>query len=236
MTLRLNLAGSLPPTPPHMSLWIEPHLQHKSPFLTKTSTQRPEQGRPPRASPRGSQTPRGSWWCKLRVTFFIWVDGAQITKRLICKWKKFYEKIYPKAFLTILEQACGETLSTSSSFCFPSAWLLTAPGSCHPPTPSLTSFLKPAPWAVFLSHLSSGQLPSFQFLGPKPQSSWILFFFSYPTSNQLVGSPGSSAFKIESGSKPLHFFPATTLLQTTSCLNYCRRRLAGIPTPALLPL
>ena len=113
-----------------------------------------------------------------------------------------------------------EILSRSSVLCV--SLCLTADGPRALPfthTPHTSSF-KPAPQAVFLPHLSSGQLPSFQLLGPKPQSSWILFFLSYPTSNQLVGSPGSFTFKTESDSKPLHSSPATTHLQTTSRVNY----------------
>ena len=134
--------------------------------------------------------------------------------------KQFYEKIYPRQPQLSLHKPVVKFSVDLQSFAFPSASLLMAPRSCLSPILLLMSSFKPAPQAVFLSHLSSGQLLSFRFLGPKPQSSWTLFFLSYPTSNQLVGSPGSFTFKTESDSKPLHSSPATTHLQTTSHLNY----------------
>lgn len=106
--------------------------------------------------------------------------------------------------------------------------------SCYPPTQPLVSSLKPAPRAVFLSQLSSWQLPSFWFFRPK---TWVILdsLLSYATSNQLVENPGSFAFKIEPESKPSHSLPATTLVQTTSRLDYCRRRFTGIPASAPAP-
>lgn len=122
----------------------------------------------------------------------------------------------------------------------PSPWLLTATPTpapnlaLHAPTPPVLP--QTCSSAVLLSHLSSGQLPSFWCLGPKFSVILSLFFLSHPTSNQLVGSSGSFTFKTESDSKPVHSFPATTLIQGTFRLNYCRRCLTDTPTFTLAPL
>ena len=188
----------------------------KSPFPNKMSPQHPEH----RSISTWEPDSQRQVAAPTESSPVIWVEGTQMTNRLICKWK---DNSMSRCIQGNLNYPCPsprEILRRSSVLCI--SLCLTADGPRALPftrTP-LTSSFRPAPQAVFLPHLSSGQLPSFQLLGPKPQSSWILFFLSYPTSNQLVGSPGSFTFKTESDSKPLHSSPATTHLQTTSGLNY----------------
>ena len=170
-----------------------------------------EQGTPAAEALCGSETLRGRNQCKLGVNLFIWADGAQLTTRLIYEQKKIRWKDLYKAILIIFAQACSEILSrTFKLLPFTSAWPLLIPWCCHPPTQPMPS-LKPAPWGIFLSHLSSRLHPFFWFFGPKASVILDLFLLSYPTFNQLVKNPGSFAFKIDSKPKPLHSFPASTL-------------------------
>ena len=185
----------------------------KSPFPNKMSPQHPEHRSISTWEP-DSERQVGEFTCPLSG----WNSSDQQIN--LQMKRQFCEQMYPRQPQLSSPKPAVRFSVDLQCFAFPAASLLRAPGPCLSHAPALTSPCKPAPQAVFLPHLSSGQRPSFQLLGPKPQSSWILFFLSYPTFNQLVGSPGSFTFKTESDSKPLHSPPATTHLQTTSRLNY----------------
>lgn len=108
---------------------------------------------------------------------------------------------------------------------FPSAGLLILP-STHP---------TPCP----LSNCSSSSLsfppqfvatPILLVLGLKTSVILDLFLFPYSTSNQLVGNPGSFAFKIEPKSEPLQFLPCFR-----PCTNYLLLTAGALPVSLLLP-
>lgn len=155
---------------------------------------------------------------------------AQLIIRLICKWKKILWKDIYENILIILAQDCSEVLGTFKLLPFTSAWLLTTPWS-YVYSPNLSC------------SLSDPLLGSRSFL-PQSMATTSLWFFELKTSVILdlflssYPTPGSFSFKIESKSKPLHSFPASTLVQTTSHLDHCGRCLTGISDfcPSLLVL